>query len=72
MQLTVDHHLNNDAEILRLAKLGVDVARLQKLGQLGRHQYTRAIGDYSVKAGYKELEMLRFVPESQVVTGSSQ
>ncbi|KAK2180507.1 hypothetical protein NP493_440g03014 [Ridgeia piscesae] len=58
MQLTVDHHLNNDAEILRLAKLGVDVARLQKLGQLGRHQYTRAIGDYSVKAGYKELEML--------------
>lgn len=58
IQLTVDHHLSNDAEILRLAKLGVEVAWLQNVRRLGRHQYTRAIGDHSVKAGYKEIEML--------------
>ncbi len=59
--MTVDHHLGNDAELLRLAKLGVDVERLQRVGQLGRHQYTRAIGDYSAKAGYKDIEILRSV-----------
>lgn len=58
-QLTVDHDLGNAAELARLSALGLDAEVLQARGRIGEHQYTRTLGDYTIKAGYKEVDYLR-------------
>nr|UCK81543.1 TGF-beta-activated kinase 1 and MAP3K7-binding protein 1 [Arenicola marina] len=58
MQLTVNHDLTNEDELQRLSELGLDVGKLRQVGQLGNHTYTRTIGDYHVKGGYKEIDVL--------------
>ena len=61
-QLTVDHDLGNDGERARLAALGLDIDVLKaRDGAIGEHHYTRTLGDYNIKAGYKEVDYLRWV-----------
>lgn len=57
--LTVAHDLSNPAEVQRLAHLGLNIEKLRQMNKLGRHRYTRTLGDYYVKAGYKENAILR-------------
>ena len=59
-QLTVDHDFTNDEEMARLAELGVDVEKLRQRGKIGGQHYTRTLGDYSTKSGYKELDIVRY------------
>lgn len=58
-QLSVDHTVSNDDELRRLLHLGLDVEKLKIVRKLGKSENTRCIGDYSVKAGYKDIENLR-------------
>ena len=58
-QLTVDHDLSNNDELVRLSKLGLDAIGLQHRAKIGEHHYTRTLGDYSIKSGYKDLDYLR-------------
>ena len=60
-QLTVDHTVENEDEIRRLEALGLDRAQLEKAGRLGNHENTRSIGDYYIKAGYKNVDSLKYV-----------
>jgi len=60
-QLTVDHTVENEDEIRRLEALGLDRTQLEKAGQLGGQENTRSIGDYYIKAGYKNVDSLRYV-----------
>lgn len=53
IQVTVDHNLNNEDEILRLCNLGLDPASLRNSVQT-----TRCIGNYLGKGGYKDSEVL--------------
>lgn len=58
-QLSVDHTINNENELLRLQRIGVDIDKLKRLRKLGNSENTRCIGDYSVKGGYKDINSLQ-------------
>ena len=58
-QLSDDHNIYNPGEQKRLHQLGLDVQSLLQFGRLGPFQITRSIGDYSIKGGYKEVDVLR-------------
>lgn len=58
-QLSVDHNINNDDELQRLANIGLDIVAIQNSGGVANLETTRSLGDFRVKGGYKEYEMLR-------------
>ncbi len=60
-QLSIDHIATNEDEIKRLSELGLDPLQLQRSRRLGMQQTTRSIGDYSIKGGYKDVDIIRFV-----------
>lgn len=58
-QLGADHTVANEAELSRLELLGLSRSTLVAAGRLGSHECTRSIGDYSIKAGYRDVDILR-------------
>ncbi|CAH1099962.1 unnamed protein product [Psylliodes chrysocephalus] len=58
VQLSVDHDLKNEDELLRLSQLGINANNLRKSSRLGNQENTRCLGNYSVKGGYKDFEDL--------------
>ncbi|XP_038064153.1 TGF-beta-activated kinase 1 and MAP3K7-binding protein 1-like isoform X2 [Patiria miniata] len=65
-QLSIDHTVLNDDEILRLQQLGLDVSQING-NQLGSSNTTRKIGDHSLKGGYKEHVMLSLAQSEPVI-----
>ena len=61
VQLSVDHVTNNKDELARLANLGLDVRQILRNRRIGNQENTRSIGDYGVKGGYKDFDILRSV-----------
>ena len=59
VQLSVDHVTNNKEELERLAKLGLDIQQILRNRRIGNQENTRSIGDYGVKGGYKDFDILR-------------
>ena len=57
-QLSVDHCVENEQELERLTALGLDREQLKKSGRLGTQENTRSIGDYILKGGYKDMDVL--------------
>lgn len=53
IQITTDHNLNNEDELLRLCELGLDPQSLR-----GEISSTRCIGNYMGKGGFKDSEFL--------------
>ncbi|XP_021939064.1 TGF-beta-activated kinase 1 and MAP3K7-binding protein 1-like isoform X5 [Zootermopsis nevadensis] len=58
VQLSVDHDLRNEDELLRLSQLGLDVDKFRQGSRLGNQENTRCLGNYLVKGGYKEFDEL--------------
>ncbi|TGZ46146.1 Uncharacterized protein DBV15_05432 [Temnothorax longispinosus] len=58
VQLSVDHDLRNEDELLRLSQLGLDVESIRQGSHLGNQENTRCLGNYLVKGGYREFEEL--------------
>ena len=58
-KLNDDHTLENESEVQRLAALGLPKEHIQNRFMFGQQVYTRCIGDYSVKGGYKDNELMR-------------
>ncbi|XP_011329693.1 TGF-beta-activated kinase 1 and MAP3K7-binding protein 1 isoform X3 [Ooceraea biroi] len=62
VQLSVDHDLRNEDELLRLSHLGLDVESIRQEhvegSHLGNQENTRCLGNYLVKGGYREFEEL--------------
>lgn len=61
VQLSVDHVTNNKDELARLANLGLDIPQILRNRRIGNQENTRSIGDYGVKGGYKDFDILRYV-----------
>ena len=59
--LTQDHTTDTESELVRLEKLRLDRYELQRNGRLGSHENTRSFGDYSLKRGYKYVDVLSWV-----------
>jgi len=57
-QLSVDHDMNNEDELLRLSELGLDVDKIRQGSKLANQDNTRCIGNYVLKGGYKEFDIL--------------
>jgi len=57
-QLSEDHDVDNEEELKRLEKLGLDPIELKKSGRLGTQENTRSIGDFSIKGGYKDVDVI--------------
>jgi len=57
-QLSEDHDVENDQEIQRLEAIGLDREKLKKSSRLGTQENTRSIGDYSIKGGYKDVDVI--------------
>ncbi|XP_051162943.1 TGF-beta-activated kinase 1 and MAP3K7-binding protein 1-like [Leptopilina boulardi] len=58
IQLSIDHDLRNEDELLRLSQLGLDVKSIRQGSHLGNQENTRCLGNYLVKGGYREFEEL--------------
>ncbi|XP_026322982.1 TGF-beta-activated kinase 1 and MAP3K7-binding protein 1-like [Hyposmocoma kahamanoa] len=58
VQLTVDHSLNNEDELLRLSQLGLDINKLRNVQYLGNQTGTRCLGNYLVKGLHKAFPLL--------------
>lgn len=58
--LNDDHTLENEAEVQRLADLGLPIDQIRTQTKFGHQLYTRCVGDYSVKGGYKDNEQMRY------------
>ncbi|KAH0558093.1 TGF-beta-activated kinase 1 and MAP3K7-binding protein 1-like isoform X1 [Cotesia glomerata] len=58
VQLSIDHDLRNEDELLRLSQLNLDTKSIRQGSHLGNQENTRCLGNYLVKGGYKEFEEL--------------
>ena len=58
-QVSVDHNLENEEELLRLKSIGLDTEKLKEEGTIQNHSYTRTIGDYNTKGSYKDIDSLK-------------
>ena len=61
IQLSYDHTINDPGEQSRLKQAGLDVDKIQVLRRVANSDCTRCIGDYHVKGGYKDNDVLRWV-----------
>ena len=57
--LSTDHGVDNEDELIRLQQLGLNIEQLKKSGRLGTQENTRSIGDYCIKKGYRDVDVLR-------------
>lgn len=64
-QLSVDHTTRNEDELRRLQECGLDPEKLRRYKRLGVQQNTRSIGDHSIKGGYRDIEIIRYIFSSQ-------
>ncbi|XP_034837281.1 TGF-beta-activated kinase 1 and MAP3K7-binding protein 1-like [Maniola hyperantus] len=67
VQLTVDHSLNNEDELLRLSQLGLDVNKLRNAQYLGNQTGTRCLGNHLVKGLYKAFPSISAASTEPVV-----
>ncbi|CAB3232504.1 unnamed protein product [Arctia plantaginis] len=67
VQLTVDHSLHNEDELLRLSQLGLDVNKLRNAQYLGNQTGTRCLGNYLVKGLYKAFPNISAASSEPVI-----
>ncbi|XP_011505177.1 PREDICTED: TGF-beta-activated kinase 1 and MAP3K7-binding protein 1-like isoform X2 [Ceratosolen solmsi marchali] len=67
VQLSADHDLKNEDEILRLCQLGLDIKSIRQGSHLGNQENTRCLGNYLVKGGYKEFEELSSASSEPII-----
>ncbi|XP_054997118.1 TGF-beta-activated kinase 1 and MAP3K7-binding protein 1 isoform X1 [Sorex araneus] len=66
-QLNVDHTTENEDELFRLSQLGLDAARIKQVGVICGQESTRRIGDYRVKYGYSDIELLSAAKSKPII-----
>ena len=66
-QLSADHAIGNENELIRLSNLGLDVENIRLGPKFRNHESTRCIGDYTVKGGYKEFDILSAAIDEPVI-----
>ena len=58
--LSVDHTTKNPNELARLDSLGLNVELLTRGNRMAGLEHTRSIGDYALKGGYKDFDIIRY------------
>uniref|UniRef100_A0A1B6FLQ9 TGF-beta-activated kinase 1 and MAP3K7-binding protein 1 n=1 Tax=Cuerna arida TaxID=1464854 RepID=A0A1B6FLQ9_9HEMI len=65
LQLSSDHDLSNEDELLRLYNLGLE--KLTQGSRLGNQDNTRCLGNYLVKGEYKDFEELACATSEPII-----
>ncbi|KAK7079552.1 PHOsphatase [Halocaridina rubra] len=65
-QLTSDHTTSSHDEVERLASIGLPASKIQD-AKLGNLELTRCIGNYFMKGGYKEFDILSSATAEPVI-----
>nr|CAH7721580.1 unnamed protein product [Callosobruchus chinensis] len=68
VQLSVDHDLTNEDELLRLSQIGINTGSLRRSTRLGNQENSRCLGNYTVKAGYKDFEDLVVACQEPIIS----
>ncbi|XP_030064323.1 TGF-beta-activated kinase 1 and MAP3K7-binding protein 1 isoform X3 [Microcaecilia unicolor] len=66
-QLNVDHTTENEDELFRLSQLGLDTGKIKQVGVIGGQESTRCIGDYKVKYGFSDIELLSAAKSKPII-----
>ncbi|XP_049627561.1 TGF-beta-activated kinase 1 and MAP3K7-binding protein 1 [Suncus etruscus] len=66
-QLNVDHTTENEDELFRLSQLGLDAGKIKQVGVICGQESTRRIGDYKVKYGYSDIELLSAAKSQPII-----
>ncbi|CAG9770611.1 unnamed protein product [Ceutorhynchus assimilis] len=68
VQLSIDHDLQNEDELLRLSQIGINPHNLRNSSRLGNQENTRCLGNYAIKDGYKDFEDLSKATQEPVIS----
>lgn len=66
-QLSTDHVVTTESELVRLSNLGLDIEQIKRGQRIGNNDTTRSIGDYPVKGGYKDFDLLSCALDEPVI-----
>uniref|UniRef100_U3J685 TGF-beta-activated kinase 1 and MAP3K7-binding protein 1 n=2 Tax=Galloanserae TaxID=1549675 RepID=U3J685_ANAPP len=66
-QLNVDHTTENEDELFRFSQLGLDAGKIKQVGTIRGQESTRRIGDYKVKYGYTDIELLSAAKSKPII-----
>ncbi|XP_053158813.1 LOW QUALITY PROTEIN: TGF-beta-activated kinase 1 and MAP3K7-binding protein 1-like [Hemicordylus capensis] len=66
-QLNMDHTTENEDELFRFSQLGLDAAKIKQIGAICGQESTRRIGDYKVKYGYSDIELLSAAKSKPII-----
>nr|2POP_A Chain A, Mitogen-activated protein kinase kinase kinase 7-interacting protein 1 [Homo sapiens]2POP_C Chain C, Mitogen-activated protein kinase kinase kinase 7-interacting protein 1 [Homo sapiens] len=66
-QLNVDHTTENEDELFRLSQLGLDAGKIKQVGIICGQESTRRIGDYKVKYGYTDIDLLSAAKSKPII-----
>ncbi|XP_028727007.1 TGF-beta-activated kinase 1 and MAP3K7-binding protein 1 isoform X2 [Peromyscus leucopus] len=66
-QLNVDHTTENEDELFRLSQLGLDAGKVKQVGIICGQESTRRIGDYKVKYGYTDIDLLSAAKSKPII-----
>uniref|UniRef100_A0A8D0NNV8 TGF-beta-activated kinase 1 and MAP3K7-binding protein 1 n=1 Tax=Sus scrofa TaxID=9823 RepID=A0A8D0NNV8_PIG len=66
-QLNMDHTTENEDELFRLSQLGLDAGKLKQVGVICGQESTRRIGDYKVKYGYTDIDLLSAAKSKPII-----
>nr|KAF6453989.1 TGF-beta activated kinase 1 (MAP3K7) binding protein 1 [Molossus molossus] len=66
-QLNVDHTTENEDELFRLSQLGLDAGKIKQVGNICGQESTRRIGDYKVKYGYTDIDLLSAAKSKPII-----
>uniref|UniRef100_H0WFL4 TGF-beta-activated kinase 1 and MAP3K7-binding protein 1 n=1 Tax=Otolemur garnettii TaxID=30611 RepID=H0WFL4_OTOGA len=66
-QLNVDHTTENEDELFRLSQLGLDTGKIKQIGIICGQESTRRIGDYKVKYGYTDIDLLSAAKSKPII-----
>uniref|UniRef100_A0A3Q2H537 TGF-beta-activated kinase 1 and MAP3K7-binding protein 1 n=1 Tax=Equus caballus TaxID=9796 RepID=A0A3Q2H537_HORSE len=66
-QLNVDHTTENEDELFRLSQLGLDAGKIKQVGIICGQESTRRIGDYKVKYGYTDIDLLSSAKSKPII-----
>ncbi|ERL92769.1 hypothetical protein D910_10077 [Dendroctonus ponderosae] len=77
VQLSIDHDLSNEDELLRLSHIGINPRLFQHKSRLGNQENTRCLGNCAVKGEYKQFDDLAVASqepfrEQATLTGVAQ
>ncbi|KAI8479174.1 PREDICTED: TGF-beta-activated kinase 1 and MAP3K7-binding protein 1-like [Branchiostoma belcheri] len=68
VQLSNDHVIDNPDETLRLSQLGLNMDLIRSQGsRLGNQDCTRTLGNYHLKGGYKDFDILSVATAEPVI-----